>query len=276
MGARSRERRSTRTARRHLLRAAPFVLAFALIPGASSSAEGPTIEATGNGYSFYWSPSSAQTTPGGTVNFKSPSASIPHGVAWSGGPAAPACSGVPVNGSGTSWSGGCTFPQAGSYAFYCTVHPTEMKGTITASSGGTPDPTPDPYPNPKPPPPTDPDGSPLQGPASQALKLAKSQRGNAVRGSVALSQAAVGGKLDVRLLMAAASLPDSGRAGPVTVGRQVRGALKEGRVKFAVALRRVARRALEERGLLSLKVRLTIAPPGGKALVLNRSVTVHG
>jgi hypothetical protein len=37
----------------------------------------------------------------------------------------------------------------------------------------------------------------------------------------------------------------------------------------------VARRLLEERGRLSLKVRLTIAPPGGRELVVNRSVVVH-
>lgn len=259
-----------RGVRLHCLFAVALGLALASLPGAASSAEGPTIQATGGVYGYYWSPSSAQTTPGGTVTFKSPSASVPHGVTWSGGPATPACSGVPIDEGKTSWSGSCSFAQAGTYSFYCTVHPTEMKGTITASSTGSPNP------GPPPPSPTEPAGSPLRGPASQALKLARSQQGNAVRGSVALSPAAVGGRLEVELLMAPASISDSGRVGRVRVGRLVRSALQAGRAPFAVSLRRVARRALQERGRLSLKVRLSITPPGGQALILNRSVVFHG
>src|SRR5215207_8711296 len=132
MGAGSRERRSMRDVRRHLLVAGPLALALVLPPGTASSAEGPTIEASG----YSWSPSTAQTPTGGSVSFKSPSASVPHGVSWSGGPATPSCSGVPIDEGKTSWSGACAFPQPGSYGFYCTVHPTEMKGTITASTPG--------------------------------------------------------------------------------------------------------------------------------------------
>jgi plastocyanin len=264
MGARPRERRA------RLLFAVPLGLALVLLSGAASSAEGPTIEAAGGG-PYYWSPASAQTTPGGTVNFKNPSASVLHGVTWSGGPATPACSGVPIDDFKTSWSGSCTFPQAGSYSFYCSVHPTEMKGTITASStGGPPDPG-----TPPPPPPTDSDGSPLQGTVSQAVRLAASQQGTTVRGSVNLSSAADGGKLDVELLMPRTLLPDAGRVGQVRVGRLVRGGLKEGRLPFAVSLRRVARRALQDRGRLALKVRMTITTAGGKTLTLKRSVGVH-
>jgi hypothetical protein len=203
------------------------------------------------------------------VTFKNPSGSVLHGVTWSGGPATPTCSNVPIDDGKTSWSGTCGFAQAGTYSFYCSVHPTEMKGTITASVAGSPTPTP------PPPSPTEPSGSPLQGPASQALKLARSQRGNAVRGSVNLSPVAVGGRLEIDLLMARALLPDAGRVGSVRVGRLVRSGLRPGRVQFAVGLRRVARRALEERGRLPLKVRLTITPPDGRALILNRSVVVH-
>jgi hypothetical protein len=93
---------------------------------------------------------------------------------------------------------------------------------------------------------------------------------------VRLSQAAAGGKLEVDLLMARALLPDSGRVGKVTVGRLVRRGLQAGRAAFAVSLRPVARRALRERGRLSLKVTLGVTPPGGQELVLNRSVAVHG
>lgn len=253
-----------------LLPAAALVgIAGVFLFSAASLAEGPTIEATGGAYGYYWSPSTAEVGPGGSVTFKSPSSSVEHGVTWTGGPETPKCAGVPIDTGKTSWTGSCTFAQVGTYSFYCPVHPTQMKGTITASAPGSPTPPP------PPPSPTEPSGSPLQGPASQALKLARSQRGNAVRGSVNLSPAAVGGRLEIDLLMARASLPDSRRVGSVKVGRLVRSGLKPGRVQFAVGLRRVARRALEERGRLSLKVRLTITPPGGKALVLNRSVAVH-
>ncbi len=40
--------------------------------------------------------------------------------------------------SGTKWSGACTFTQAGTYTFFCTVHGSEMTGTITVNTGGTP------------------------------------------------------------------------------------------------------------------------------------------
>jgi plastocyanin len=251
---------------RRSLFAVPLTAALMLLPGAAGLAADPTIEATGGVYGFTWSPSSAQIAPGGSVGFKSPSGSIPHGVTWSSGPETPKCSNVPTEGK-TTWSGSCSFAQAGSYGFYCTVHPAEMKGTITASSTGSPNPYP-------PPPYPDPSGPPIQGPASAALKLARSQQGKAVRGSVRLSPAAVGGRLQVELLMPRSLLPGSQGAGTVIVGRLVRGAL-QARVTFAVSLRRVARRLLEERGRLSLKVKVTIAPPGGRDLVINRSVVVH-
>jgi plastocyanin len=251
---------------RRSLFAVPLAAALMLLPGAAGLAADPTIEATGGVYGFAWSPSSAQIAPGGSVGFNSPSGSIPHGVTWSSGPETPKCSNVPTEGK-TSWSGSCSFAQAGSYGFYCTVHPAEMKGTVTAGSPGDP--------SPYPPPPADPGGSPIQGPATAALRLARSQQGKIVRGSVRLSPAAVGGKLEVELLMPRSLLPESEGVGPLRVGRLVRGALQAERVPFGVTLRRVARRLLEERGRLSLKVRVTIAPPGGRDLVINRSVVVH-
>src|SRR5829696_6737636 len=139
MGARPRERRARRRVRRHGLFAGALGLAYVFLPGAASLAEDATIEAAGGVYGYYWSPSSAQVAPGGTVAFKSSSASVLHGVTWSGGPETPSCSNVPVAGK-TSWSGSCSFVQAGTYNFYCTVHPTEMKGAITASATGMPDP----------------------------------------------------------------------------------------------------------------------------------------
>src|SRR6476469_1885118 len=171
----------------------PFAatLAVGLFFAAVGSAAEPTIEAHEGPTSFSWSPSSASVAVGGTVAFKNSSNAVPHGVRWTGGPEKPSCSsGVAVEQEKTNWSGTCTFAQLGTYSFVCTVHPTEMKGTITVTSTGEP-----------PPPPPPAEESPLQGPASSALKLAKSQRGSSVRGSIDLTQAAAGGKLEVLLFM---------------------------------------------------------------------------
>ncbi len=65
------------------------------------------------------------------MEFKNAQA-IPHGLVFEAPPAAPNCTGIPSVGTG-NWNGTCTFTQAGTYSFYCPVHPTEMKGTITVS-----------------------------------------------------------------------------------------------------------------------------------------------
>src|SRR5690349_11458947 len=87
---------------------AATVLATLLLLTASSTAADPTVEAAGGAY-YSWTPSSVSTTPGGSVNFKSPSATVPHGVSWKTGPETPSCTGVPVDDFKTAWSGSCTF-----------------------------------------------------------------------------------------------------------------------------------------------------------------------
>lgn len=248
-----------------LLVAAPLGAAALLGFATASSAGGPTIEAAGGGYAgYYWKPSTAEVTPGGTVAFDNGSA-VPHGVTWTSGPEAPSCTGVPINEGKTSWAGSCKFGQAGTYGFYCPVHPTEMTGTITVSSSATV----------SPPPSTEATESVLDGPASKALTLPRAQKGGFVRGSIALSQAGAGAKLVVDLLATRASLLGAGHAGTVRVGRLARPYLRVGRVSFAVPLTRAARRALRRHGRLALTVRLTVVPPHGEALKLTRGVVVH-
>jgi plastocyanin len=239
----------------------------ALLLAGGSTAAGPTIEAASSGYYFVWRPASATVGVGGAVSFKNPSASVPHGVTWTGGPAAPGCTGIPVDGEGTNWSGECTFPQAGNYTFICKVHPTEMKGTIVVGStapppGGTP-------------PPGGSTESPLQGSASQAVKVARNQHGSRVRGSVSLSAAGAGGKLDVRLYAKRAALSQGSGGGNAQVGRTVRSALKAGRVSFAVPLKKAGRQALGRLKKLSLSVKIVVTPPGGAAVTLKRGVVLH-
>jgi plastocyanin len=227
----------------------PFAAALALglfFASVGSAAE-PTIEAHEGGSGFSWNPSSASVITGGTVAFKNSSASVPHGVHWTGGPEKPSCSsGVAVEQEKTSWSGTCTFAQDGTYSFVCTVHPTEMRGTIAVTSTGEP-------------PPVEP--PPAESPV-RALKLARNQHGGTVRGSLELSPAAAGGKLEVLL--------SNGRA-----GRLVRSGLAAGRVSFAVPLKRSMRRTLRSRGKVSLAVRVIVTPPAGTPLTLKRGVTLH-
>src|SRR5581483_10921762 len=103
-------------------------VALALLPGAASSTEpSPTVDAVNQGlYGHAWSPSQVAVATGGAVTLRN-STTVPHGVEWVGGPATPTCEkGVPVGttpaASGKEWSGSCTFSQAGTYTFYCTVH----------------------------------------------------------------------------------------------------------------------------------------------------------
>jgi hypothetical protein len=61
---------------------------------------------------------------------------VPHAVEFASPPSAPSCTGVPTVGA-PNWSGTCTFSQAGTYNFHCTVHPTTMTGSITVTGGPT-------------------------------------------------------------------------------------------------------------------------------------------
>jgi plastocyanin len=238
----------------------------ALLLSTGSSAEGPTVESAGPGSSgYYWSPSETTVGVGGSVTLRSTSTVVPHGVRWTGGPEKPSCSGVPVEQEEIDWSGDCTFAQAGSYAFVCTVHPTEMKGTISVSAGAPPPALPQaPAAAPE---------SPLQGPASTALRLARRQAGISVLGSIALSPASAGGKLEV-LLLTKGALKTAARPARTRVGRLLRFPLRVGRVAFAVPLEGRARRALSSRGKLSLTVQVTVRAPGQPALTLKRGVVL--
>ena len=252
---------------------------------ASSAAEPePTVEAAGGayGYSFYWSPSMAEVKEGGAVAFQNTSASVQHGVTWTGGPETPSCPGVPVNEGKTSWKGTCTFTHPGTYTFRCVVHPTEMTGTITVSSNGTvttttsttpPTPTPTTT-TVTPPPPATPE-SPLAGPISRALKLSKSQRGGFVKGSIDIAKAGAGDRLAIDVFAKSASLAKAKSSPPVRVGRFARPSISAGAVSFSVRLDSKARRALKRHRRLVLGVRIVLTPRYGEPLSITRTVVEH-
>jgi plastocyanin len=271
-----------------------------ILPAVAGSETSPTITAENVG-GFYgeehrWSP--AQAAPGGAVTLSNPT-EVQHGVRWISGPATPSCDGgVPVGttatASSTNWSGSCTFTAAGVYNFYCTVHGASMAGRVTVAAGettttgatttgttttpgtgaGTGGPSSSSAPGA-----SNALGSggpsPFLGSAARALKLAASQHGRSVRGSVAVSQAGAHGRLEVDLLARSASLARAAHSAQVRVGGIVRSSLPAGTVRFSVPLNRRAKAALKRKGRLSLSAKVVLEPAGGSAVSITRRVVLH-
>jgi plastocyanin len=119
------------------------VFAFAAWPSSASSAP-LLVEAVNEGTGIYgthhWTNSQQTIIAGKKVTFRNPYTGLPyHGLKFTGS-APSSCSGIPAAAStetgAPNWEGECTFSVPGAYAFICTVHPTEMKGTIIVP--GTP------------------------------------------------------------------------------------------------------------------------------------------
>ena len=233
----------------------------ALLWAAPGIAQDPTIEPAEGPGGFEWAPSTASVLQGGAVAFRNPSKIVPHGLAWTQGPSNPNCIGVPVDGSSTEWSGSCTFAESGTYDFVCTVHPWEMKGKVGVGSGVA-----------TPPGEQAPEESER---AFTSLRLAKSQRGRMVRGSLVVSQSAVGGKLTLVLRARRSALGGAGQ-GAVRVGQLTQRQSQTGRHPFAVPLNAAARQALRERGNLSVTVKIDLAPPSEPRATATRRVELHG
>jgi plastocyanin len=259
--------------------------AVAALPAVAGSETAPTIEAKNAGGGIYttheWSPSSATVGVSGVVTFVNNSSSVEHGVVWSSA-IRPACAGVPEAGA-VSWSGTCTFSQPGTYTFYCSVHPSEMKGSITVNangtttttmtSGGTTTSTTTTGSSTSQAPP--PGTSPLQGSARQALTLAKSQRGTVVKGSIRISPAGAGGRLEVDLLAKRASLASASGPFRAPVGKLVRRGLSAGKVSFSVPLNAKGRRALRRHGHLALKAVVEVSSPASAKVSVTRGVVLR-
>jgi plastocyanin len=293
--------------RRRLLLGVATILgaAVAVMPALAGSETIPTIDAvnsTGlyNEQTHSWSPSQATIAPGGTVTLNNPTAVI-HGVRWVSGPATPVCSsGVPVGtsaaASGTQWSGTCTFTTPGAYTFYCTVHGAAMAATITVSAGGPTTSTTTSTPTQPPPRQTTTTGSPstsgqpgagitlgsggaldspLLGGTATAIKLGPGPHGTSVHGSIEVSRAGAGARLEVDLLAARASLARVAGSAQVRVGRLVRRSLPAGRISFTVPLDAWARRALRSHRRLALTVEVLLAPRHGSATRVARTVLLH-
>jgi plastocyanin len=276
-----------------LLVLAVLAAALVVLPAVAGSETSPTIEAENTPAGVYseehhaWAPSQVTVGEGGVVTLKNPGSTISHGVQWVGGPATPTCSaGVPVGttaaSSGTNWSGTCTFAHPGTYTFYCTVHGREMTGTIVVAGAGTPPPGPSPGPEGGPAPPggsgpggsSGAAGSPFAG-GTHALRLTASQHGPSVHGSIDVSSAGAGGRLEVALFASSASLAAVHRTSRVRIGRYVRSSVHAGVASFAVGLTARARAALRRHKRLAVNVRVLLTPAAGAPGVVSRSVVLH-
>jgi hypothetical protein len=252
-----------------------------------------------------WTAPGASPTPavielaiGGVVTFADKT-SFPASITWKG--AAPTCSAtVPVSPApaATGWEGTCKFESPGTYQletpsmYYpkatieVSAPTTSTTGTTTTgstssgssgsnttgSSSGSSTPTQSGGPTAA----STPLGTLLVGNESSALVLGTPQHGRSVHGSIDLSPAAVGGRLEVTLLARSATLAGAGHAQRVRVGRVVRSSLHAGTVSFAVALDAAAAHTLRVRGHLTLAVKIVLTPLHGSALAITRSVLVRG
>jgi plastocyanin len=283
--------------------------AVVILPAVAGSETTPTITAVnqpGGGYyygeSHKWSPATATVGADGIVTISNPT-EVNHGVEWVGGPATPVCSGVPTSTSaetsGKQWSGTCTFKTPGTYTFYCTVHGPEMTGTVTVDADGTvttsmttttTTPSPASSTSPVITPTVGAPGtssgsqtsgaqtgpaSPLAGSASSAVELPAVQRGASVHGSLDISSAGAGGRLEVQLLAARGSLASAARSQQVQVGRLLRSELQAGAAGFAVPLDGRGKRALHAHRRLELNVRIVLTPLSGQPVAITRSVLVR-
>jgi hypothetical protein len=258
-----------------------------------------------------WTPINVTISSGGVVKFVDPG-TLEQEVRWTGGPATPACEKVPSTKQKGPWEGSCTFTQPGTYSFqgadfYVTGHvtvpssgttPTGTTGTTGTTTGtgttgtGTTGTSTNSSPsnhsgsntsssgsqtmNGGPAGGSSPLGSVFLGSASSAVKLPASQHGSSVHGSVAVSQAGSGGRLEVQLLAARASLASAGHPSRVQVGRVVRAALHAGTSGFSVRIDAKARHALRARGHLALRVKIVLTPAHGSPVTVTRSVTLRG
>jgi hypothetical protein len=223
---------------------------------------------------------------GGKISFEDNDSKAPTDVLWKG--AAPSCTPAVPSTPETPLSSTCTFVNAGEYEFESQdlfngdgFNYTQYKVIVEKSGGTGTTPTTPTTTTPTSTTPTTPmmpgepsQGSPLEG-GSKALKLAAVQHGSSVRGSVKISQAGVGGRLEVDLLASGASPAKAGHSPQVLLGRLVRTSLYAGTTSFTVPLSAKGKVALRRHRRLTLTVKITLTPVHGAAVTVTRIVVVH-
>jgi hypothetical protein len=157
------------------------------------------------------------------------------------------------------WAGSCRFDAPGTYGFVCGLH-AYMSGTVavvdptaTTPTGTT----------------TTPTGT-TPAPSRPTVRVARSQRGTVVRGSVAT--AATGSRIVATALVAKRALAARRLVG---VGSQSKRSKGIGRTALAVRLNARARAALVRRPRLAVELRVVVTPPAGQAVTKTFAVTLR-
>jgi hypothetical protein len=274
---------------------APLLGALIAVPQALAAPSEAKLEVNENCVEPDWpcwaTPGSSQPAfkvtiaGGGTVMF------VDHGkeanLAWTG--TAPACEpSAPVAPAApkTGWEGKCTFATPGTYNFESstlfneggsldyTKYEVVVEGsapttppTGTTGGGGSPPGTTTPSP-------TTAGESPTGSLLSGVPTIHSSQRGTIIKGSLQISEAGAGDRLEVDLLATTASLAKAGHATQV-VGRFVSASVSAGQHSFSVKLTAKARKALKRHHRMVLEVKITLTPAHGEAVSVTKSVTVQ-
>jgi hypothetical protein len=134
-----------------------------------------------------------------------------------------------------------------------------------------PSPTPPPIGNPSattagPSSPGQPNAEPAPGPPFGSVKLASTQHGAVVHGTLLVSSDGSTGQLRIELLT---------KGAPSPVGKLVRASLHTGKLTFALALNAKGKASLRRHRRLALTVKITFTPPGGAAVTITRAVVVR-
>jgi hypothetical protein len=107
---------------------------------------------------------------------------------------------------------------------------------------------------------------PASGPLFGSLKLASTQHGGVVHGSLLVPSAGSGGQLQIELLTKGATAP---------VGKLVRSSLHAGKFTFVLTLSAKAKHTLKAHHRLALTVKIVLTSAHGSAVTITRSVLLH-
>ncbi|MGA9876695.1 MAG: fibronectin type III domain-containing protein [Solirubrobacteraceae bacterium] len=116
---------------------------------------------------------------------------------------------------------------------------------------------------------------PASGPLFGSVKLASTQHSSSVHGTIDISQAGVGGQLEIALLATTASLAKVKHSSKARVGQFLLSSLKAGVVSFTVPLTSKAKSALRRHKHLAVTVQIVITPAHGAAVTVTKSVVLH-
>lgn len=250
---------------RDLVIAAACGIAVAVPALAYGRQDTPEVHPEGTDPYYAWSSPDITMAPGASVSFNNTTA-IAHNVVFDKG--SPACTGLPAFPK-KNWTGGsCRFDTPGEYHFVCAVHDT-MVGTINVVAAATPTPSvtanPGASPTPTPTPGPGTGGTKeTQTTLTGAVKVAKSQAGTRLRGSVDVK--VKGSRLEVSLWAPRKALSGGKSSKLIRIGRSMRASAPAGKVNFAVGTDAKARSALRRHRRLSVTVSIALTPPGGHKL----------